>query len=208
MNKNNIDNKIPIYKISSKKKMIEYYDNWTIKNKYNQDMVNWKYVAPKNTVNLFIKFAKNKKMKILDAGCGTGLVGVELIKKGFTNTIGVDFSKSMLKLIPKKIYKSIELIDLNKKLYFKNNSFDAVICVGTFTYGHVKANALDEFIRIIKKNGIICFTINEGIYFKYKFNKKIEEFSNKKIWRVLKLLKSSYIINKKVDSWLCIAKIL
>ena len=208
MNKKNIDKKIPIYKISSKKKMIEYYDNWTINNKYNQDMINWKYVAPKNAVNLFSKFTKNKKQKILDAGCGTGLVGVELMKKGFTNTIGADFSKSMLNLVPKKLYKSLELIDLNKKLDFKNNSFDAVICVGTFTYGHVKANTLNEFIRITKKDGVICFTINEGIYFKYKFDEKIKELSNKKIWKILKFLKSSYIINKKVDSWLCIAKIL
>ena len=53
------------------------------------------------------------------------------------------------------------------------------MCVGTFTYAHVKPNALDEFVRITKNKGLICFTINEGIYEEYGFDKKIEELEKK-----------------------------
>ena len=42
----------------------------------------------------------NKNFKILDAGCGTGLVGIELKKYGYSNIEGVDFSQSMLDLVP------------------------------------------------------------------------------------------------------------
>ncbi len=208
MNKKNIDNTIPIYRLTSKKKIIEYYDKWVIKNKYNKDMIDWNYVAPKNSVDLFCKYAISKKIKILDAGCGTGLVGIELIKKNFSNIIGVDFSTSMLELVPKNLYKFLDIVDLNKSLNFKNKSFDAVICVGTFTYGHVRADALNEFTRIVKKKGLICFTVNEGIYIKYKFDNKINELSKNKIWKVLDLFKSKYIVNKNVQSWLCIAEVL
>jgi len=207
MNKKDTDNKIPIYKLTSKKKVIEYYDKWVIKNQYNKDMVDWNYVAPKNAVDLFYKYITNKKIKILDAGCGTGLVGMELLKKGFSNITGVDFSKSMLDLIPNGIYKSKSIIDLNKALDYKNDYFDSIICVGTFTYGHVKASTLNEFIRITKNNGFICFTVNEGIYKKYKFDKKIKELSENKHWKILQLIKSSYIINKNVKAWLCISKV-
>ena len=113
----------------------------------------------------------------------------------------------MLDLIPKNIYKSLELFDLNESLTYKQNVFDAIICVGTFTYGHVKAQALDEFLRITKDNGLVCFTVNEGIYTKYKFDKKIEDLSKNNSWEVLKLFKSSYIVNKDVQAWLCIAKV-
>ena len=208
MNKKNIDNTIPIYRLTSKKKIIEYYDKWVIKNKYNKDMIDWNYVAPKNSVDLFCKYAVSKKIKILDAGCGTGLVAIELIKKNFSNIIGVDFSTSMLELVPKNLYKFLDIVDLNKSLNFKNKSFDAVICVGTFTYGHVRADALNEFTRIVKKKGLICFTVNEGIYIKYKFDNKINELSKNKIWKVLDLFKSKYIVNKNVQSWLCIAEVL
>ena len=46
------------------------------------------------------------------------------------------------------------LIDLNNNLKYEDNFFDVVTCVGTFTYGHVKAHALNEMLRIIKKNGL------------------------------------------------------
>ena len=206
MNTKDIDNKIPIYQLDSKEKVLKYYVNWTKKGEYNKNMVEWNYQAPQNAAKLFNKYAPNKNINILDAGCGSGLVGVELQKYGYTKITGVDFSNEMLNLIPNKIYNHLELIDLNKKLKYKESIFDAVICVGTFTYGHVKANALNELIRILKKNGLICFTINEGIYKKYQFDKKIEELSNNKLWDIINISKCSYIVNKNIEAWLCIAK--
>ena len=205
--KKNIDNKLPIYKLSSKKEVLEYYDDWTKNAQFNQDMVDWKYAAPSNAAKLLHKHSPNKDIQILDAGCGSGLVGMELAKNGYINITGADFSQSMMDLIPKNIYKSLKLIDLNETLFYKKNSFDAIICVGTFTYGHVKAHALDEFLRITKNNGLICFTVNEGIYSKYKFDKKITELSKNNSWKMLELSESAYIINKDVRAWLCIAKV-
>ena len=206
MNTKDIDNKIPIYQLDSKEKVLKYYVKWTKKGEYNKNMVEWNYQAPQNAAKLFNKYAPNKDINILDAGCGSGLVGVELQKYGYAKITGVDFSNEMLNLIPNKIYNHLELIDLNKKLKYKESIFDAVICVGTFTYGHVKANALNELIRILKKNGLICFTINEGIYKKYQFDKKIEELSNNKLWDIINISKCSYIVNKNIEAWLCIAK--
>ena len=135
--KKDVDEKLDIYKITKSEDLLKYYQNWTKKNKYNQDMVDLNYTAPKETVLLLKKYALNNKCKILDAGCGTGLVGIELKKNGYSNIVGVDFSQNMLGLIPKNIYKKIEKIDLNKPLKFKTNMYDVVMCVGTFTYGHV-----------------------------------------------------------------------
>ena len=101
----------------------------------------------------------------------------------------VDFSKDMLNQIPEDVYKKLELVDLNKPLKYSENNFDAIICVGTFTYGHVKANSLNEFIRITKKMGLICFTVNEGIYKKYQFDEKdIEGHVDEHIYDVGKKL--------------------
>ena len=44
MNKD-IDSKIPIYKLNSKEKVLEYYDNWTKNSQFNQDMIDWKYLS-------------------------------------------------------------------------------------------------------------------------------------------------------------------
>ena len=205
--KKDVDNKLDIYKLTTSEELLKYYQDWTKKNKYNQDMVNWKYTAPQETVLVLKKYALNNKCKILDAGCGTGLVGIELKKCGYSNIDGVDFSQNMLDLIPQGIYKKIEKVDLNKPLKFKPNMYDVIMCVGTFTYGHVKPQALDELIRITKNGGLICFTINEGIYEEYGFDNKIKALTNNKLWNVKEFFKSDYIVNKDVNAWLCLSEI-
>ena len=207
MSNKDVDNKIPIYQLKSKEKVLDYYIDWTKKGQFNKDMTDWNYQAPQNTVKLFDQHTPNKDINILDAGCGSGLVGIELQKYGYYQITGADFSQDMLNLIPQNIYQKLELIDLNEILKYEENFFDAIICVGTFTYGHVKSHALDEFIRIIKKDGLICFTINEGIYKKYQFDKKIKQLSNNKLWQIINFSKCSYIVNKNIEAWLCIAKI-
>tara|TARA_Y100000590_G_scaffold228583_1_gene257907 strand:+ start:169 stop:795 length:627 start_codon:yes stop_codon:yes gene_type:complete len=206
--KKNVDDKLDIYKLTTPEEILKYYQDWTKENKYNQDMVDLNYVAPKETVLVLKKYAADNNWKILDAGCGTGLVGIELKKNGYSNIEGVDFSQNMLDLIPRNIYKKIEKVDLNKPLKFNTNMYDAVTCVGTFTYGHVKPQALNELIRIIKNKGLICFTINEGVYEKYGFDNKIKELTKDKFWNIKEFFKSNYIVNKNVSAWLCLAEII
>ena len=206
--KKEVISKLDIYKIKKPEELLKYYQDWTDNNKYNKDMVDWNYTAPQETVSVLRKYTLNKNSKILDAGCGTGLVGIELKKYDYSNIEGVDFSQSMLDLVPQNIYKKIEKIDLNKPLKFKNNIYDVVMCVGTFTYGHVKPHALDEIIRITKNKGLICFTINEGIYEEYGFDKKIKELTKNKLWNIKEFFKSNYITNKDVEAWLCLAEII
>ena len=203
-----VGNKIPIYKLKTTNEVMKYYDKWGIKNKYDQDMVDWNYTGPKKTVNVFKKYANNKNIKILDAGCGTGLVGVELKKYNYLNIVGADLSKKLLDLVPKGYYKKLEQIDLNKHINVDDNTYGGILCVGTFTFGHVKPHALDEFIRISKNKSLICFTINEGIYEEYGFDKKIEELSNKGSWIMKEFFKSDYIASKNVNAWLGIAEVI
>jgi len=206
--KKDVIDKLDIYKLKTSEELLKYYQNWADNNKYNKDMVDWNYTAPQEAVSILKKYVFNKNFRILDAGCGTGLVGIELKKYGYSNIEGVDFSQSMLDLVPQGIYKKIEKIDLNKPLKFKDNMYDVLMCVGTFTYGHVKPKALDELIRITRNGGLICFTINEGIYEEYGFDKKIKELSNNKSWNVKEFFKSDYITTKDVEAWLCLAEII
>ena len=197
-----VTNKVPIYKLKNTDEVMKYYDEWGEKNKYDKDMVEWNYTGPKETTEIFTKYQKNKNIKIYDAGCGTGLVGVELKKYGFFNIYGADLSQTLLDLIPTGTYKKLYKVDLNKEIQMNDNSYDAVMCVGTFTFGHVKPPALDEFIRITKKKGLICFTINEGIHEEYGFDKKINELKKDNKWKEIEFFKSDYIASKDVNAWL------
>ena len=202
MAQKDVGNKVPIYKLKKTDEVMKYYDEWGEGNKYDKDMVDWNYTGPKEPTEVFIKHEKNKNAKIYDAGCGTGLVGVELKKYGFSNFYGADLSQKLLDLVPKGLYKKLDKVDLNKPIDDQDNAYDAVMCVGTFTFGHVKPPALDEFIRITKNKGLICFTINEGIHEEYGFDKKIEELNNQNKWKKIEFFKSNYIASKDVNAWL------
>ena len=208
MSQKDIGNKLPIYKLQAGKEVEEYYDEWTIKNKYDQDMKEWKYSGPQETIDLFKKHNAESNIKIFDAGCGTGLAGLELKKNGFTNVDGADFSQKMLDLVPSNVYKTLFKIDLNKKIDIKDGTYEGITCVGTFTYGHVNPPALDEMIRICKKKSHICFTINIGIYEEYGFDNKIKELEDSNSWKIIEFFKSNYIASKKVNAWLVLAEII
>ena len=208
MSQKDVGNKVPIYKLKTTNEVMKYYDEWGAENKYDKDKVAWNYTGPKETANVFKKYAQNKNIKIFDAGCGTGLVGIELKKFGYHNFDGADLSQKLLNLIPVGLYKKVIKADLNKTIPMNDNTYDAVMCVGTFTFAHVKPNALEEFIRITKNDGLICFTINEGIYEEYGFDKKIKELSDKKNWKIKEFFKSDYIASKDVNAWLGIAQVI
>jgi len=107
----------------------------------------------------------NKPQRIIDVGCGTGLVGVELGKAGFSNFDGIDISQEMIDIAKQRGYSKLFIGSLNVSLPCENNEYDAALCVGVFTHGHVGSDRLDELVRIVKPGGIICFTVNDDILF-------------------------------------------
>ena len=201
MAQKDIGNKTPLHELRTTKDVMHYYDEWSKNNKYNKDMNDWDYSGPKETVEVLIKYQKDKNIKIYDAGCGSGLVALELKKFGFSYFDGADISKELLNQIPKDLYKELDQSDLNRKILKEDNFYDVVMCVGTFTFAHVKAHALDEFVRITKVNGLICFTINEAIYIDHGFKSKIDNLVNNNKIKKVEFFKSNYLASKDAVSY-------
>lgn len=106
---------------------------------------------------------QSEKIFILDAGAGDGLSGLALRDVGFDETtahiVGADVSPKMLEIAKeRKCYDDTKLVDLNKPLPFATDSFDCIACVGTLTYIDPNSGALDEFVRITRPGGLICYT--------------------------------------------------
>ena len=208
MAQKDVGNKIPIYKLKTTDEVMKYYDEWGDKDKYNKDIVDWNYTGPKETAETFNKYEKNKDTLIFDAGCGTGLVGLELKKYSFKNFHGDDLYQTLLETVQKDLYQKLVKVDLNKPIEVEDNFYGGLMCVGTFTFGHVNPNALDDFIRITNPSGLICFTINEGIHEEYGFDKKIDILKDSNKWEEVEFFKSDYIASKDVNAWLGLYRVL
>ena len=187
--------------------LITVYQKWAaLYDKDNDDLLGT--VSQPIAVQIFQEFVKDKKLKIVDVGCGTGLVGQELKKSGFINFDGIDISQEMIDIAYGRSYQNLFLGNLNESLPFKSKSYDASLCVGVFTHGHVGSDRLGELVRIVKSGGIICFTINEGVYDSYGFDSKIKNLEFTNIWKILKIRKSDYMTKKNVKGIYCVVKVI
>ena len=71
------------------------FDDWAPT--YDHDLVNeLGYVADIEACERLIALIPDRQARILDAGCGTGLVGRRLQQAGYTQIHGSDYSEKML----------------------------------------------------------------------------------------------------------------
>ena len=185
-------------------RLTEVYRDWAKKYDYDNDHVLGTVSQPKS-VNLLSTRLKDKTAKIIDVGCGTGLVGEKLKAKDFINFDGLDISKDMLSIAKSRGYRNLFLGSLNKQLPVFDDAYDAAMCIGVFTHGHVSSDGFNELCRIVKPGGYVCFTINEGVFEEYGFKEMIAEFQLNKVWEVITLYKDDYMTLENVKGYYCLA---
>ena len=185
-------------------RLTEVYRDWAKKYDYDNDHVLGTVSQPKS-VNLLSTRLKDKTAKIIDVGCGTGLVGEKLKAKDFIYFDGIDISKDMLSIAKSRGYRNLFLGSLNKQLPVLDDAYDAAMCIGVFTHGHVSSDGFNELCRIVKPGGYVCFTINEGVFEEYGFKEMIAEFQLNKAWEVISLYKDDYMTLENVKGYYCLA---
>ena len=191
----------------NKEKLLDVYQKWaSLYDKDNDDELGT--VSQPNSVQIFERYVKDKTTYIIDVGCGTGLVGLQLNKLGYKNFDGVDISQKMIDIAIDRGYGSLLLGNLNETLPVESNKYEAALCVGVFTHGHVGPNRLKELARIVKPGGVVCFTVNEDVYASFGFDDAIKSLELTGIWKVLELCKKDYMTKKNVKGLYCIAEVI
>lgn len=166
------------YSLKTPQDSINLYRDWA--STYDIDFAKENgYQSPFLIAKYFEKYSYIEDTPILDVGAGTGLIGecMKLISEQKIDAI--DISPEMLETAKsKQCYSKIIEADLTRKLSIENNYYGAIVSAGTFTYGHIGPNALDELVRITKPNGLFIITIHSKLFKKDKFDKKFLEMEN------------------------------
>lgn len=122
------------------------------------------YQAPQH-INGFLReiYGKKaqKKLRILDAGCGTGLCG-KFLKNyaGFFSLDGVDLSSEMLKVAKgKKIYNHLFCQEINDFLSQNGRAYDLIVSADVFTYFGDLDSLFENLFSALKKSGRIIFSV-------------------------------------------------
>ena len=99
---------------------------------------------------------------------------------------GCDISPDMLKIADeKKCYNNLIEMNVEDMSNIKDNSYDAILCVGALNFGHILPSVFNEFNRITKKqSGLICFTTRKDYY--DILSKKVQEkLENENKWEIV-----------------------
>ena len=125
--------------------------------------------------------------KILDAGAGSGMVGLAASLAGFTHVDAMDFSAGMLKVARDRgVYREIRRGVLGEALDYPDNTYDAVLSSGVFTPGHAPPTSFDEIIRIVKPGGLVCFTLRHD-QTPPGFIEKFDELARDGLWQQVRV---------------------
>ena len=115
------------------------------------------YVSPIKIAALLAKHQPDRDMRVLDVGCGTGLLATFLGEQGFRQIDGLDYSAEMLEVAQAKgrIGQSF-LRDLNQPLNMDGERFGALASTGTFTHGHVGGGCLPGLFELLEQGGLVA----------------------------------------------------
>ena len=117
------------------------------------------------------EFARDKSLKILDVGCGTGRHAIELTKRGY-NVTGIDLSEAQLRRAREKAEENGLSIDFQlqdaRNLSF-NSEFDVAImlCEGGFPLmetDEMNFEILKNITKALKPQAKFIFTTLNGLF--------------------------------------------
>lgn len=152
-----------VYGARSAGEVAALYDGWA--DSYDAEMAAAGYRHPTICLALLSRHLPRGAAPLLDAGAGTGLIGEWLGIVGYPHVEALDISEGMLaRARAKGAYKDFHRLALGGSLPFADGAFAGVVSAGVFTTGHVRAEGLDELVRIVQPGGVIVLTVKTTLW--------------------------------------------
>lgn len=96
-----------------------------------------------------------KPRKILDIGCGTGILLERILSEDLTiDSYGIDPASEMLSIARNKLPNTTLYQGKAEDLPFPNASFDTIVSTVAFSHWYNKKLALEEVSRVLSPNGV------------------------------------------------------
>lgn len=171
------------------------------------DLGSRKMTTIKKTADWILEMKRNRKLEILDLGCGPGLYAEIFAQKGH-NVTGVDISQTSIDFAKKEAKQknlNISYIIANYlELELSEEKYDLVTLIYT-DLGALLPSERDKLIsfvyRILKKGGMLIFDVLNDKNIENKATPKSWEVSNAGFWKetpYIALTESFLYENEKV----------
>lgn len=163
-----------------------YYDDWAAR--YDDDLADWSYEAPDVAARALLEHASTASA-VLDAGCGTGLVGRALRRAGYRGALhGIDVSAESVELAGGTgVYDTVATADLQRRLELDDDTFDGLVCVGVMTYVPNVEQCWREFARVARPGGVVVVTQREDLWVERRCREVIDRLAAEGRWEPIEV---------------------
>lgn len=187
-------------------KSMELYNDWSAS--YDHDLVEeFGYISPRVAAEALAKETDQRDFRIIDYGCGTGLVGAALSEQCFSHIDGLDISTGMLKQArDKQVYQSLIQGDLTTTIVLDDDCYDAALCIGSMGAGHVGTEHVREMLRPIKPAGVFIIIINAIHFGPEGFESTFRQLEVDGYWQISELSEFNYMSELVRPGWLVVAR--
>ena len=186
-----------IYASRGEEQLRERYDVWAAD--YDNDLDDLWWTAPQAGAERCHHFAK-PGAEILDAGCGTGLVGVSLAALVHGGIVGFDLSTGMLERSARRgVYSELHQGSLLDRLPFDDGRFGSVVSVGVFTLGHVDGSAFAELARVTSPGGHVSISFRDDAVDDLGYRSEQQRLIDSGTWDLVERTESLPMIHEDGD---------
>lgn len=173
------------------------YDVWA--EDYDSDLEDLRWKAPRAGAERCSHFAR-PDAEILDAGCGTGLVGVALAALGHNRIVGFDLSPGMLEhSAARGVYAELHQGSLQDRLPFGDGRFGAMVAVGVFTRGHADGSAFAELARVTEPGGHVSITFRDDNVERLGYGVEQQRLVDAGVWELVERTEAEPLIHEDGD---------
>jgi len=141
---------------------------------------------------------KHKGRKLLEIGCGDGIITQEFKQK---DIFAFDISEKRIQRAKKRAKGTFFIANAEKQLDFDDNTFDIIVAINVIEYLKNPEKMLKEARRILNTNGILILSFPNkyviGNLF-YKDEVDFKRFSRGNIHKILNKLNLKSIHTKKI----------
>lgn len=140
------------------------YADWA--SSYEDDVTAMAYATPDRIARALLAQTPDRSQPVLDFGCGTGLSGEALFRKGFTTLDGTDITPEMLALARTK---TTSQGNLYRKLWqgtpgdvaASPGDYNIIVATGVISLGAAPPEMLGVLLAALAPGGLFAFSYND-----------------------------------------------
>lgn len=178
------------YSYKNSQELSMYYDDSA--KDYDDYAISVGYVLPRLVAEKASLYA-NRSDVVIDIGCGTGLLGVELNSLNSDLIMhGADISQQMISYAYSKKrdngrrhYEKLYLTDMTSTETIPKDKYSFMVSSGTFTTGHLNGENLSKIVDLMKHDSFAVFSVKSDHFDESGFMGSLYELKNNELIEII-----------------------